>query len=121
SGIFSYIGELFESVDESIPVFTGEGDADEKSSNLNSTIDQIEENLDGISLDVDEKKVYRVLREDENPEKGIFAKAPEREHITIAGHVNNGSKKTFKGSKYISTTKSIQVALDNASKDIMNG
>ncbi|AXI07717.1 hypothetical protein CUC15_01390 [Oceanobacillus zhaokaii] len=69
---------------------------------------------------MDENTVYRVIREDEDSDKGIFAKAPEREHITIAGHVNNGSKKNFKGSKYISTTKSFEVALENATKDIMN-
>ncbi|MEK3889457.1 DUF7587 domain-containing protein [Bacillus sp. FSL K6-3431] len=119
-GIVGYIGELFESVDESIAVFTGGGDSNEEITNLNNTIDQIEEKLGDISLNLDENTVYRVLREDENPDKGIFAKAPEREHITIAGHVNNGSKKTFKGSKYISTTKSFEVALENATKDIMN-
>lgn len=118
--IAANIGELFGSVNESIAAFTGGGDSSEEIANLNHTIDQVEKNLGDISLDLDDHKVYRVLREDENPDKGIFAKAPDREHITIAGHVNNGSKKTFKGSKYISTTKSFEVALENATKDIMN-
>ncbi|RDW15013.1 DUF7587 domain-containing protein [Oceanobacillus chungangensis] len=118
--IVSYIGELFESVEESIAVFTGGGDSNEEITNLNNTIDRAKENLGDISLELDETTVYRVIREDEEPGKGIFAKAPEREHITIAGHVNNGSKKNFKGSKYISTTKSFEVALENATKDIMN-
>jgi RHS repeat-associated protein len=47
--------------------------------------------------------VYRNLRPDENPANGLSARKPGR-GMTPAGHVRNGSNKTFKGSQYISTT-----------------
>jgi hypothetical protein len=56
--------------------------------------------------------LYRNLRPDEDPAQGIFPKAPERTEITPAGHITNGSRPNFKGSPYISTTKSLQVATE---------
>jgi RHS repeat-associated protein len=47
--------------------------------------------------------VYRNLRPDEDIDKGISARLPGR-GMTPGGHVRNGSKETFKGSQYISTT-----------------
>jgi len=120
--IVSYMDNLADDVTNAIAVFTGdEQESDSESSNINNTIDEAKDTVAEMDRELDKNVVYRVLREDENPKNGIFAKAPEREHITIAGHVNNGSKKNFKGSKYISTTKSFDVAYKNATTDIMNG
>lgn len=119
--IISYIGDLIETVDEAISSFSSGNDSSDEVKQLVNKVNQAEDILDDLELQSDEYTVYRVLREDEDPDKGIFAKAPEREHISIAGHVNNGGKRTFKGSKYISTTKSFDVALVNATKDIMDG
>lgn len=122
--LFEFIGNIIGSIDESIAVFTGDASEEEGINNLNETFDQAEEYLEDIKdipLEPKENIVYRVIREDEDPEKGIFAKAPEREEITIAGHVNNGSRPDFKGSKYISTTKSFKVAYENATKNINEG
>lgn len=47
--------------------------------------------------------VYRNLRPDENPAAGLTAKNPGR-GMTPAGHIMNGSSKTFKGSQYMSTS-----------------
>ncbi|ELY2909913.1 RHS domain-containing protein [Cronobacter dublinensis] len=47
--------------------------------------------------------VYRNLRPDEDVNKGLSARLPGRD-MSPAGHVRNGSKATFKGSQYISTT-----------------
>lgn len=60
--------------------------------------------------------VYRVLRPEENPKLGLFAKNPER-NITIEGHVLNGSKPNFHGSQYISTTTDYNVAKAYAQQD----
>ncbi|WP_026906737.1 DUF7587 domain-containing protein [Paucisalibacillus globulus] len=122
--LFGFIGDLFESIDDSIALFIEDASEEEIISNLDDTFDQAEEYLEeikDIQLETKDNIVYRVIREDEEPEKGIFAKAPEREEITIAGHVNNGSRPDFKGSKYISTTKSFQVAFENATRNIMDG
>ena len=51
--------------------------------------------------------VYRVIRNDENPVNGLFAKNPTR-GMTIEGHVISGSRN--KGSQFISTTTDINVA-----------
>ncbi len=118
--IVSYIGDLVETVDEAISTFSSGNTSSDEVKQLQNKVNQADDILDDLGLKSDEHTVYRVLREDEDPDKGIFAKAPEREHITIAGHVNNGGKRTFKGSKYISTTKSFDVALENATKDIMD-
>ncbi|MFD1447887.1 hypothetical protein [Oceanobacillus sp. FSL K6-0127] len=120
--IVSYISELITTVDNAVGEFTGNDDATDAIDDVNGTIDQAKDTIDDIDIDEDSNGniVYRVLREDEDPTKGIFAKAPEREHITIAGHVNNGGKKNFKGSKYISTTKSFDIALKNATSNIMD-
>lgn len=120
--IVSYISELMTTVDDAVGEFTGNDDSSDAVDDVNNTLDQAKETIDDIEIDEDSNgnTVYRVLREDEDPTKGIFAKAPEREHITIAGHVNNGGKKNFKGSKYISTTKSLEVALKNATSNIMD-
>jgi hypothetical protein len=48
-------------------------------------------------------KVYRNLRPDEDMNQGLSARLPGR-GMSAAGHVRNGSKLTFKGSQYISTT-----------------
>lgn len=122
--IFDFIGDLIGSIDEAIAVFTEDTSEEDAINNLNDTLDQAEEfieDIKNIPLEPKENIVYRVIREDEDPDKGIFAKAPEREEITIAGHVNNGSRPGFKGSKYISTTKSFQVAFENATKNINDG
>lgn len=120
--IVSYISELITTVDNAIGLFTGNDDSTDEIDDVNDTLDQAKDTIDEIDISEDTtgNSVYRVLREDEDPTKGIFAKAPEREHITIAGHVNNGGKKNFKGSKYISTTKSLEVALKNATSNIMD-
>nr|WP_242457321.1 RHS repeat-associated core domain-containing protein [Escherichia sp. 93.1447] len=54
-------------------------------------------------------KVFRNLRADESVSDGLSAKAPGR-GMSAAGHVRNGSKSTFKGSQFISTTTSEEVA-----------
>ena len=51
--------------------------------------------------------VYRVIRNDENPVNGLFAKNPTR-GMTIEGHVISESRN--KGSQFISTTTDINVA-----------
>lgn len=58
--------------------------------------------------------VYRVIRADENPEKGLFPKNPDR-NMSVEGHVVSGSRNN--GSQYISTTTDINVAKEWAKKD----
>jgi RHS repeat-associated protein len=53
--------------------------------------------------------VYRNLRSDEDPSKGLSAVQPGRD-MSPAGHVMNGSRDNFKGSQYISTTTDPAVA-----------
>ncbi|ELY3469268.1 PAAR/RHS domain-containing protein [Cronobacter universalis] len=53
-------------------------------------------------------KVYRNLNPDEDINKGLSARLPGRD-MPVAGHVRNGSKPTFKGSQYISTTTDPEV------------
>lgn len=53
--------------------------------------------------------VYRNLRSNEDPSKGLSAVQPGRD-MTPAGHVMNGSRENFKGSQYISTTTDPAVA-----------
>jgi hypothetical protein len=55
--------------------------------------------------------VYRVIRSDENPDIGIFARDINA-HYTPEGHIINGSKTGFK-SQFISATRSKTVALEN--------
>lgn len=47
--------------------------------------------------------VYRLLRADEDPLQGLSAKKPGR-NMTVHGHVSTGSRPTFKGSQFISTS-----------------
>jgi RHS repeat-associated protein len=47
--------------------------------------------------------VYRLLRPDEDPANGLSAKKPGR-NMTVHGHVSAGSRPTFKGSQFISTS-----------------
>lgn len=54
--------------------------------------------------------VYRVIRPDEDPTIGIAAKNPSASE-TIARHVRYGSKRWFR-SQYISTTRSLDVAIN---------
>jgi hypothetical protein len=55
--------------------------------------------------------VYRVIRPDEDIANGIVAKRPGFEYPKkVNTHVLHGSKKWFKGDKWISTTKSPDVA-----------
>jgi RHS repeat-associated protein len=54
--------------------------------------------------------VFRNLRPDEDPAQGLSARRPGR-GMTPAGHVRNGSKPTFRGSQFISTTTDPAVAL----------
>jgi RHS repeat-associated protein len=56
-------------------------------------------NVDPLGLII----VYRNLRPDEDPLKGLVAKRPGR-GMTPAGHIMNGSRPSFKGSQFISTT-----------------
>ena len=58
--------------------------------------------------------VYRVIRADENPEKGLLPKNPDR-NMSVEGHVVSGSRNN--GSQYISTTTDINVAKEWAKKD----
>ena len=53
--------------------------------------------------------VYRNLRPNEDPSKGLSARQPGRD-MAPGGHVNNGSRDNFKGSQYISTTTDPAVA-----------
>lgn len=58
--------------------------------------------------------VYRVIRDDENPTQGLFAKNPDR-GMTIEGHVSSGSRNN--GSQYISTTTDYNIAKENSVRD----
>jgi RHS repeat-associated protein len=62
-------------------------------------------NVDPLGLII----VYRNLRPDEDPLKGLVAKNPGR-GMTPAGHIMNGSRPSFKGSQFISTTTDPAVA-----------
>jgi RHS repeat-associated protein len=53
--------------------------------------------------------VYRNLRPDEDPGKGLVARRPGR-GMSPGGHVMNGSKPNFRGSQFISTTTNPDVA-----------
>lgn len=63
--------------------------------------------------DDNKTKVYRVLRNDENPSNGLTAKNPNSK-MSVEGHVVNGSR--HNGSQYISTTTDIYVAKQWAAK-----
>jgi hypothetical protein len=52
--------------------------------------------------------VYRVIRADENPEIGLFAKDPSATY-TVEGHILNGSRPGW-ASQYISTTADLDMA-----------
>ncbi len=58
--------------------------------------------------------VWRVIRHDEDPSAGLFAKNPDATY-TVEGHVLNGSRPGF-SSQYISTTADPSVAQQWASK-----
>ncbi|HJT59619.1 MAG TPA: RHS repeat-associated core domain-containing protein, partial [Ktedonobacteraceae bacterium] len=58
--------------------------------------------------------LYRVLRADEDPAIGLLSKDPNAAE-SIINHVLNGGKEGFE-SQFISTTKSLQVALKWAAK-----
>jgi hypothetical protein len=60
-------------------------------------------------------KVYRLLREDEDPDKGLHAKNPTDYRTSIAEHIESGS---WKNSRFISASKSFDVCLFYASKAI---
>lgn len=53
--------------------------------------------------------LYRVIRPDENPAKGLFPRNPNATYLP-EGHIVNGSRRDFKGSQYISTTTDPRVA-----------
>ncbi|MEK8020959.1 MAG: hypothetical protein VSS75_029155 [Candidatus Parabeggiatoa sp.] len=55
--------------------------------------------------------VYRNLTSKEDPASGLSAKKPGR-GMTPQDHVMNASRKTFKGSQFISTTIDPEVAAD---------
>jgi hypothetical protein len=55
-----------------------------------------------------ERTVYRVIRPDENPSIGLFAKDVSASY-TPEGHILNGSRPNFR-SQYISTTAKLSVA-----------
>jgi hypothetical protein len=57
-------------------------------------------------------KVYRNLRPDESANAGVSARVPGRGMASV-GHVRNGSKNTFKGSQFISTTVNKDLAIAN--------
>jgi hypothetical protein len=61
--------------------------------------------------------VYRVIRPDEMPHKGLTAKMPGDTHYTIEGHILHGNRKSFKGSRFISTTRDLDVAKKYAKQD----
>ncbi len=54
------------------------------------------------------RKLYRILRRDEKPKKGIVAKNPAAKK-TVLSHVNCGSRPKY-ASQFISTTTSLEVA-----------
>lgn len=58
--------------------------------------------------------LYRVLRDDENPENGLHPKDPEATK-SVQSHVGCGSRNNYR-SQYISTTGNIQAARDWAAK-----
>ena len=58
--------------------------------------------------------VYRVIRADENPKIGLYAKNPNR-NMTIDGHVRTGSRNN--GSQFISTTTDYDIAKKWAEMD----
>lgn len=51
-------------------------------------------------------KVYRVIRPDENPTLGLFPKDPNNIK-SVAGHITSGSRS---GSQFISATKDLSIA-----------
>ena len=55
------------------------------------------------------RKVYRVLRDDEDPTKGLSAKNPSNMEQNITYHVRSGSSKNA-ATRFISTTSDIRVA-----------
>ena len=59
--------------------------------------------------------LYRILRPDEDPVKGLVAKDPSA-NKTVLSHVNCGSKPNYK-SQFISTTSSLDTALYYKKKD----
>ena len=92
-----------------------------------SELDAIGSQLAGLSLssgsvDGDCKfgrKLWRILRPDEDPKVGLIAKNPQASR-TVITHVNCGSRKGYK-SQFISTTASYNVALHYKAKDEGNG
>ena len=82
-----------------------------------SQFDAIGCQLTGLSLSSDSvfgvgelgKKLWRILRPDEDPKVGLIAKDSEASK-TVISHVNCGSRKGYK-SQFISTTASYDVAV----------
>ncbi|PWU70366.1 DUF7587 domain-containing protein [Gracilibacillus dipsosauri] len=121
-GIVNYIGELIGTVDEAISSFSsGNTYSSDGVEEIQEKVNQADDLLKkiGIKPKSGEKIVYRVLPDKQDISEGIKARRPDR-NMSIAGHVRNGSKENFKGSQFISTTKSFDVALDNARYDINN-
>ena len=92
-----------------------------------SEFDAIGSQLAGLSLssgsvDGDCKfgrKLWRILRPDEDPKVGIIAKNPQASR-TVISHVNCGGRVGYK-SQFISTTGLYKVARDYKAKDEGNG
>lgn len=62
-------------------------------------------------------RVYRVIRDDENINVGIFAKRPGFTHPGgVNSHVLHGGRKDFSGDTWISTTKSLDRAKEIQAK-----
>ena len=59
-------------------------------------------------ISISPKKLYRILRPDENPSKGLVAKKPNAGE-TVLSHVNCGSRPKY-ASQYISTSSSLDTA-----------
>ncbi|WP_430931177.1 DUF6531 domain-containing protein [Saccharicrinis sp. 156] len=66
--------------------------------NLYSYVPDVNYFIDIFGLEI----IYRLLRSDEDPSKGLSAKKPNR-GMTVHGHVSSGSRN--KGSQFISTSK----------------
>ncbi|XP_061174819.1 uncharacterized protein LOC133183965 [Saccostrea echinata] len=58
---------------------------------------------------------YRLLRPDEDPNKGLFAKRPYSDAVSVEDHVTSGSKKG-QASRYISCCKTLDAVKDFAKK-----
>ena len=73
-----------------------------------SQLDAVVDQFSGLSVSSAYETLYRVVRPDENPKKGLVAKDPSAKKSVIS-HVNCGARCGYK-SQFISTTKSLEVA-----------